>query len=310
MCMGAKEPFRARKEGRAVRTILFATALVLGGAVRPAARRSGDAAPSPEELRGIIERMIANTHRNDAAIEEYERIEHWTERKNEKDPQVRFDKTYRVVPTGTGILKVILKENGNAVTPEYYRSELRQLEQVLEWALDPNEPKQKQRVEKWKRRTAERFQAVEAFRDAYTVAWLGRENGQRRALVKLQFEPKPEYRAHSVGTDLLSNSRVTVWLDGDAEVVRLEAELVRDMAFGGGLLGKIYKGGRVTIEQFEIAPGLWMPRSTRYEVRGRKFLFSAEQWRAGEAGDYRRIGPPREALQLVRGELSKLEYGS
>lgn len=254
--------------------------------------------------------MTANTHRNDAAIEEYERIEHWTERRSEKDPQVRLDRTYRVVPTGTGTLKVILKENGNAVPPEYYRDELRQLEQVLEWALDPGEPKQKLRVEKWKKRTAERYQAVEAFRDAYVVTWLGRDTLEGRALVKIHFEPKPEVHAHSVGTDLLSNSRVTVWLDAGAQVVRLEAELVRNMAFSGGLLGKIYKGGRVTIDQFEVAPGLWMPRTTRYEVKGRKFLFSAEQWRAGEASDYRRVGPPREALHLVRSELLQLDHSS
>ena len=304
--MEGSRSFRACSAG----AILLATALALGGAMRSGAAQTATEAPSPEALRQLVELMIANTHRNDAAIEDYQRIEHWTERKNEKDPQVRFDKTYRVVPTGTGTLRVILKENGNAVTPEYYRNELRQLAEVLEWALDPNEQKQKARVEKWKRRTADRYQAVEAFRDAYTVTWLGRETREGRALVKLKFEPKPEYHAHSVGTDLLSNSRVTVWLDGDAQVVRLEAELVRDMAFGGGLLGKIYKGGRVTIDQFEVSPGLWMPRSTRYEVRGRKFLFFAEQWRAGEANDYRWVGPPREALEIVRSELSKLEHSS
>ena len=290
--------------------LVLAAALAPAGLVSPAAGQSAVASPSPEELSRLVERMIANTHRNDTAIEDYERIEHWTERKNEKDPEIRLDKTYRVVPTGTGTLKVILKENGNAVTPEYYRTELRQLAEVLEWALNPNEQKQKARVEKWKKRTAERFQVVEAFRNAYTVTWQGREALQGQALVKLQFEPKPGYRAHSVGTGLLSNSRVTVWLDGDAQVVHLEAELVSDMAFGGGLLGKIYKGGRVTIDQIEVSPGLWMPRSTRYEVRGRKFLFFAEQWRAGEANDYRWVGPPREALEIVRSELSKLEHSS
>jgi hypothetical protein len=308
--MGAEKPSRGRSESRVARSIIVAAALALAGAVHPAAAASGDGAPSAEELRRLIERMIANTHRNDAAIEDYERVEHWTERKNEKDPQVRLDKTYRVVPTGTGTLKVILKENGNAVAPEFYHNELRQLETVLEWALDPNEPKQKERVAKWKKRTEERFQAVEAFRDAYSVTWLGRETRQGRTVNKLRFEPKPEYRAHSVGTDLLSNSRVTVWLDGDAQVTRVETELIHDMAFGGGLLGKIYRGGRVSIDQVEVAPGLWMPRSTSYEVKGRKFLFPAEQWRAGEASDYRRVGPPREALEQVRRELSKLEHGS
>jgi hypothetical protein len=308
--MRAPRPIPARCAYRLPRKLFLIAALAAAGLVPPAGAQSGAAAPSPEEMRRVVERMIANTHRNDAAIEEYERVERWIERRSEKDPQVRLDKTYRVVPTGTGTLKVILKENGQAVAPEYYRDELRQLEQVLEWALDPGEPKQKARVEKWKKRSADRYQAVEAFRDAYTVTWLGQEKLEDRALGKIHFEPKTDYQAHSIGADLLSNSRVTVWLDDDTQVVRLEAELVRDMAFGGGLLGKIYKGGRVTIDQFEVAPGLWMPRATRYEVKGRRFLFPAEQWRSGEASDYRRVGPPREALPLVRTELSRLHHPS
>ena len=304
--MTAHQPRPAHVNRRAALTVCFVA--TFAAAALAAAVQGRDAAPPPDELRQLIERMIANTHCNDAAIENYERVEHWVARRTENDPQVRLDKTYRVVPTGTGTLKVVLKDNGTAVTPEYYYGELQTLAQDLEWALDPNEPKQKARVEKWKKRTADRFQAVEAFRDAYTVAWLGHETREGRALVMLRFDPKPDFHGHSVGTDLLSSSRVTVWLDAGAQVVRLEAELVRDMAFGGGLLGKLYRGGRVTIDQVEVAPGLWMPRSTRYDVRGRKFIFSSEEWRAGEAGDYRRVGLPREALRMVREELSLLPH--
>ncbi len=232
--------------------LLASTMAALAGAGPATGQSRGAAPPSPEELRQLVERMIANTHRNDAALEVYERVEHWTERKNENDSQVRDDKTYRVVPTGTGTLKLILKEYGKPVDPEFYRKELRQLEQVLVWALDPEEAKQKARVEKWRKRSAERFQTIEAFRDAYEITWLGRETHDGRGLIKLLFDPKPGYRGQSVGTDLLSNSRVTLWLDGDAQVVRIEAQLVRDMLFGGGLLGKLNKGGHVAIDQMEV----------------------------------------------------------
>src|ERR1700693_3235278 len=109
----------ARRASRLPRKLFLIAALAAAGLVPPAGAQSSAAAPSPEVMRGRVERMIANTHRNDAAIEEYERVERWIERRGEKDPQVRLDKTYRVVPTGTGTLKVILKENGQAVAPEY-----------------------------------------------------------------------------------------------------------------------------------------------------------------------------------------------
>lgn len=308
--MNSPTPTLALRASLSRREFFLVATLVAASLVPSARGQSRAAAPSAEELRQLVERMIANTHRNDAAIEEYERVEHWIERRSENDPRVRLDKTYRVVPTGTGTLRVILQESGQAVAQEYYRDELRQLVQVLEWALDPAEPRQKARVEKWKKRTTDRFQAVEAFRDAYTVTWLGEEMLDGRTVNKIHFEPKPDFQARSIAADLLSNSRVTLWLDSDAQVVRLEAELVRDMSFGGGLLGKIYKGGRVTIDQLEVTPGLWMARTTRYQVKGRKFFFPQEQWRSSEAGDYRHIGPPREALSTVRAELSRLDHPS
>ena len=150
--MTAHQPRPAHVNRRAALTVCFVA--TFAAAALAAAVQGRDAAPPPDELRQLIERMIANTHCNDAAIENYERVEHWVARRTENDPQVRLDKTYRVVPTGTGTLKVVLKDNGTAVTPEYYYGELQTLAQDLEWALDPNEPKQKARVEKWKKRTA------------------------------------------------------------------------------------------------------------------------------------------------------------
>lgn len=288
-------------------SVLLAVAAGIGGAVWPAAAQSGDATPSPENLHRLVERLIANTHRSDVALGEYERVEHWIERSSQNDPQVRLDKTYRVFPTGTGTLKLLLKENGAAVAPAAYIHELHDLEYALGQVLQPELPGQQKRIEKFKSRTAERYRAVESFRSAYTVTWLGRETRDGRSVEKIHFEPKLDSHENSTGAEILSNSRITVWLDSDAQPVRLEAELLRDMAFGGGLLGKIYKGGHITIDQMEVAPGLWMPRETRYEVKGRKFLFSEEQWRAGEASDYRRVGPPREALPLVKSELARLE---
>jgi hypothetical protein len=288
--------------------VMLSCGAVSFGTSRSSAAARGDAgSPSAQELQRLIEQLIANTHRNDAALEQYERIEHWVERASEKDPRVRFDKTYRVFPTGTGTLRLLLKENGASVAASTYLRELKDLEYALGQVLQPQLPGQQKRIEKFKGRVAARYQAVESFRNAYTVTWLGRETREGQPLQKIHFEPKLASPEAAPGADLLSNSRVTVWLNSEAQPVRFEAELLRDLAFGGGLLGKIYKGGHISIDQMEVAPGLWMPRDTRYEAKGRKFLFSVEQWRAGEASDYRRVGPPAEAMPLVKGELARLE---
>ena len=122
------------------------------GSVR-ADKRTGhppaaDQALSPEQIRALIGRVITNQHRDDTALEQYERAERRQVRKNQDDAVPAEDKTFRVVPTGTGIFRVQTEDYGRAVDAEVYRRQLRELEQVLEAALHPGASKQRQRVEK------------------------------------------------------------------------------------------------------------------------------------------------------------------
>jgi hypothetical protein len=263
--------------------------------------------PSAEDTHQLLERMIATTHRSDAAEAEYASTEHWVDRKHAADADPVLDRVYRVYPTGTGTVKIVVAEAGAQVSPEKYRDELHELEQALVWALDPEEPRQQARVQKWKKRTAERFGAVEGFRDAYQVTWLGAERlpniQDPRPLAKLLLDPRSGPASGSIATELLAASRLTLWVEPESgAVVQLDAELVRDLRFGGGLLGKIDKGGRVHIEQMQVAPGIWLPRITTDEVQGRKLLSHQESARTVEVRDYRRVGAPAELLPLVRRE--------
>ena len=271
-------------------------------------------APSNEALRQLLERMIATMHRGDGEDALEARTEHWMERARPGaagDGEPVLDRVYRVYPTGTGTLKLLVEERGVRVSQEKYREELRELEQTLVWALDPDEPEQHARVEKFQKRSAERRRAVDAFRDSYTLSWQGREvlaGRPPRRVEKLLLDPKPESGGGSVATELLAASRLTLWVDPESGgVVQLDAELVRDLLFGGGLLGKINKGGRVHIEQTEVAPGIWLPRLTRYEAEGRKLFTHERIYRTIEAGEFRRVGPPAELLTLVRRELGNAQ---
>ncbi len=269
--------------------------------------RADDRAPSPEELRALVARVISNQLRDDAALEQYERIERRQVRKSESDTAPAEDKTFRVVPTGTGTVRVQVEERGRPVDAELYRKQLRDLEQALLWALNSAESRQKQRVEKGSRRARERAETVDAVRDAFRYTWLGRETRNGRTLARLQLEPNPAFKSTSRNTSLFKAVRATVWVDeGTAQLARLEAELVRDISFGGGILGKAYRGGRFVIEHAEVAPGVWLPTRYDYNFTGRKFVFGFELHELTEVSHYRRIGPPREALLAIRRELGSV----
>ena len=260
---------------------------------------------SPDEIRALVDRAIANQHRNDDALAEYERREHRQARKDESDTQLSEDKTFRVIPTGTGTLRLLLEENGRPAPSELHRRQLRDVEQALLWALDPAEGKQKRRVDKFGKRSRERAEMVDAIRDAFLFTWQGREASNGRVLVRLLFEPNPAFKPRSRNTEMFRHARAVVWVDETAaQMVRIEAEVATDISIGGGILGKIYRGGRFVLEQSQVADGVWFPVRYEYNFSGRKFFFGFELHELTLASGYRRIGPPKEALAAVRHELS------
>jgi hypothetical protein len=259
---------------------------------------------SPQDVLALVERTIANQHRNDAALEEYERLEHRLARKSAKDDSITEDRTFRVVPTGTGTLRLLVEENGRRINPGFYRKQLRDLEQALVWALDPNEPRQKRRVEKWAKHSRERAELVDAVAQAFRFTWLGSEASDTRIVVKVGLDSQPGFKPRSRNTELLWHVRATLWIDESAaQLTRLEAAIIRDISFGGGVAGKVYRGGRFALEQTEVAQGIWLPSRYQIDFEGRKFLFGFEVHEVIEVRGYRLIGPPSQALGLVRREL-------
>ena len=97
-------------------------------------------APSDAEIRERGQKLVENQHRDDAAIDEYERIEHHVDRTAGANPRVLEDKLYRVVPTGPGSLKILLKEDGKLTDPVLYRQQLQTWKELLELALKPDDP--------------------------------------------------------------------------------------------------------------------------------------------------------------------------
>jgi hypothetical protein len=201
---------------------------------------------------------------------------------------------------------LLLKEDGRTVDPEVYRKQLRDWEQVLEIAINPKDSRQQAAYGKWQKKMKERRDAVEAARQAFYTTWAGRETRNGRAVAVLALEPNPSYVAQTMLENVLTHTRIKIWVDeASGNIVHADAEIIRDVPFGGGLLGKLYRGARFSIDTAEVAHGFWAPTRVQYDYTGRKFLFVFEAHEITETMRYRRDGPPAQALALVRDELAR-----
>jgi hypothetical protein len=262
-------------------------------------------APSDEEIRARTKMLLANQHADDEALELYERQEHQADRTGGANPRTISDKVYRIIPTGVGNGKILLRAEGKPTDPALYARQLRTLEELLETMANPDDPRAKTANAKFQRRMRERAQFVDAASEAYTIKWVGREHRNGRDCDVFELDPNPGFQPRSMFQQAFAHTTAKLWVDRTAQqIVHAEASVTSDVLFGGGLLGKLYRGSVVSLDQAEIAPGIWLPARYQYEYAGRKFLFTFDEHQVIEVNHYRRIGPPKEALQTVQNELS------
>lgn len=267
--------------------------------------KNSSAPPSDADIQIRAQKLVDNQHRNDKALEEYERIEHQVSRTAGDNPKVLEDRIFRIVPTGSGTMKILLKTDGKAVDPLEYRKQLQAWADVLALMLKANDPRTKTAYAKWQKKQQDRAELVDASRTAFSITWIGRENRNGRDCDVLDLRPTTSFHPHTIFQEAITHVVAKIWVDRDSnQMVRAEAHLLRDVSFGGGILGKLYRGGVFSLEQVEVAPGLWFPSRYQYDFTARKFLFTFEEHQYIEASQYRRDGAPKEALNIVENELA------
>ncbi len=264
------------------------------------------AAPSEEERLALLERVIANQRNDDLAQYTYERLERLEVQKGSSGAQPPEVKISRAVPAGTGIDRIPVGLDGKPLDAAAYRAELEKLERALSWAARDGRA-QRDAYEKIAKKQKERSELIDATRVAFLYTFIAREQRGERMLEKYRLVPNPAYHANSRATAIFAKVRGYVWIDEDAaQLARAEIEVTEDISIGGFLV-KIYKGSHLMQERYEMAPGLWFATYTQYDFDGRRLFLSFGIHERTFYSQYRRIGPPKEALQAIRAELGKTD---
>src|SRR5712664_3831438 len=288
-------------------TAIFVVSLIAPGGGTLLAQ---DGSPAPvlqselQEQQALLERVIANQKKNDLAQFTYERLERQEIQKSTAGSQPPEVKITRAVPAGTGVDRIPVGPNGKPVDAAAYRAELEKLERSLSWAAEEGRA-QREAYEKIAKKQKERSDLIDATRTAFLYTFIAREPRGDRMLLKYRIAPNPAYKPTSRATAIFSKVRGYLWVDEDAaQLARVEIEVTDDISFGG-FLAKVYKGSHLMQERYEMAPGLWFSTYSQYDFDGRRLFMSFGVHERTSYSQYRRIGPPKEALQAIRAELGK-----
>ena len=85
--------------------------------------------------------------------------------------------------------------------------------------------------------------------------------------------------------ELLSGIQGELWIDQAQErMVRLDAHLFEDVDFGWGILGRLYKGGSIRIENADVGNHNWQLQRMKLDLTGKALMLKTLTFRITENG--------------------------
>jgi hypothetical protein len=251
-------------------------------------------------------RVIENQEKSELLLDQYERVERVERRRTGGLSDSLDTRFWRVFPTGTGVDKIALSADGKPPDSDSYRTDLEKLEKYIAWAVQDG-ASQKDAHARTERKRKERFELIEATNQAFRFTLEGKETRGDQTLLRYSMEPNPDYHATSRNTVLFTKVHGTIWVDEQSfELAKVQGSVTEDFSIAL-FLAKVYKGSQFMQERYEVAPGLWGPTFEQYDFDGRKFMVSFSIHERTFYSGYKRVGPPKEAVQVVRAELNKLQ---
>jgi hypothetical protein len=270
-----------------------------------AAGQNSAPTPGPATSAELFDQVVANQKKGETLLDQYERVQRIEKRKMGGDADPSTTTCYRLFPAGPAVDKIPLSPDGKPANAEIYRSELEKLEKYLVWAIQDGES-QKDAYARAERKRKERFDLMDATHQAFLFTFQGTEMRDGRTLLRYSMTPNPAYRPTTRNTLIFTRVRGTLWIDQQStELAKIDGSVTEDISIAL-FLAKVYKGSHFMQERYEIAPGVWEPTFEQYDFDGRKYLVPFSIHERTFYTDYKRVGPPKEAVEVVRAELSKL----
>jgi hypothetical protein len=107
----------------------------------------------------------------------------------------------------------------------------------------------------------------------YDFQMVRREFIDGHPVILLNFKPKPGFKTNEDMGKLLQHAEGRAWVsEDDYELVRIEIETFEPISFGGGLLAKVQKGSKASMEWRKINDEIWLPYKRQFTADARVLL--------------------------------------
>ena len=180
----------------------------------------------------------------------------------------RLTSTKQIIETRDGAVARLLAINDNSLSPADRQKDDARLDALL---ADPN--RQRKRKQSEQDDTGRALKVLRALPRAFVYEFAGSETNGSTTLEKYSFTPNPKFSSVDLELMVLTTMSGTLTIDATHErVVRLDGHLLQDVDIGWGILGRLNKGGWITIQQADVGGGVWRIVRFQMVMSGRVFF--------------------------------------
>jgi hypothetical protein len=195
----------------------------------------------------------------------------------------RLTSIKEIVETRDGAVARLISINGQPLSAADEEKEQARLDGLLS---DPG--KQRHRKQSEDEDTGRALKVLRALPRAFLYRFEGAETTSGVTIDEFSFKPNPDFDPPDLETQVLTAMSGELWVDEThGRVTLLEGTLESDVDFGWGILGRLSKGGTVSIRQADVGGGQWRIVQFKLAMSGRVLfktkVFDTEEEESGFA---------------------------
>lgn len=182
-----------------------------------------------------------------------------------------IDTTKEIVETSQGGVARLVDTHNQPLTATEMQTELQRLHGL---ASDSDAQQHRRHNEE---RDATRIAGVmRLLPEAFLNQFEGSVQTPNGVAIRMTFTPNPHFSPPTLESRILTGIHGEIWIDPtDLRVVRIEGHLFREVEYGWGILGSLYPGGTIRIDQAKTADCGWQLAHLNLNMTGKELMLKS-----------------------------------
>jgi hypothetical protein len=205
-----------------------------------------------------------------------------------------------IVETKDGDVARLIERNGKPLSPEDEQAEIDRLNNLL-----AHPEIQEHRHKKEQEDSARGDEMVRMLPDAFLYTFDGMVEGPSGLCYRLKFRPNPAFTPPDREGEVYHGMVGELWVDqSQLRLAKIDAHLISDVNFGWGVLGRLYKGGSILVQNADVGLHHWETIHMKLNLQGKLLMLKSVDYSTTEDFSDFKIQPQelgyQEAIRLLQ----------